>query len=322
MKTVLIELLAFVLLCVFGAAAGGFFIMIYHGVASFVVGSQMNVFSIQHFVNGAMIFFPIFLLFIPMFLFLTLIRHPIYNKIAGSITIALLSLSVWIFAAPIFYTASQEKSQALANSESLDLSSGYFRNINGNTYYFTLTTGNYVSGIRINGNYFSSAESSNSVRFLDSNYMNFKRDWLGFCDPLVGENLTPPPVLSNFLRGISIVHQKAYEASSEGTLSWLFFSSIMAALVSVGAVISASEWKMADAFYITFDTVVILVLNSLCLFGVFDSAIAELAGQGKILAFVAGHFQAAINCLIILGLCFLGIFKAAVHAAKQKRRGL
>ena len=307
MKTVLIELLAFVLLCVFGAAAGGFFIMIYHGVASFVVGSQMNVFSIQHFVNGAMIFFPIFLLFIPMFLFLTLIR---------------LSLSVWIFAAPIFYTASQEKSQALANSESLDLSSGYFRNINGNTYYFTLTTGNYVSGIRINGNYFSSAESSNSVRFLDSNYMNFKRDWLGFCDPLVGENLTPPPVLSNFLRGISIVHQKAYEASSGGKLSWLFFSSMMAALVSVGAVISASEWKMADAFYITFDTVVILVLNSLCLFGVFDSAIAELAGQGKILAFVAGHFQAAINCLIILALCFLGIFKAAVHAAKQKRSGL
>ena len=73
MKTVLIELLAFVLICVLGTAAGGFLIMLYHSVTSFVVGSQISIFNAQIFINGSIVFFPILLLFVPMFLFLTLV---------------------------------------------------------------------------------------------------------------------------------------------------------------------------------------------------------------------------------------------------------
>ncbi len=319
MKTVLIELLAFVLLCVFGAAAGGFFIMIYHSVASFVVGSQLNIFSVQHFLIGAVIFFPIFLLFVPMFLFLTLVRHSSYNKVAGAIAIVVLSLATWIFAAPLFYTASQEKGAALLNSSSENLTPGYFRKINGSLNYFTLTTGNFVNGIRISDTYFSSSSKDRSIKILDNNYMNFKRDELGFCDPLVGENLTPPPVLSNFLMGVADIQQKAFASCMAGPIQWLLFSSIMAALVAIAAVISASEWKLADAFYITFDTFAILTLNYFCFTGRFEPLADALRNLGPIGVTLSGQVQPLINCAITLLLVILGTVKALVHAGKKRR---
>ena len=319
MKTVFIEALAFVLVCVFGTAAGGFLIMLFNSVSNFVVGCPLNLFSVQGFVKGALIFFPALLLFVPMFLFLTLIRHPKYNKISGAITIALLSTAAWIFLAPISHSAAKNIN-VFYKEEPSELSSGYFRNMNGNTFYFTFVTGNYASGLKINGDYFSSNNSENAVRALDSDYIRFRRDALGFSDPLVGGNLTPPAVLLNFLKGIEIIQRKAYEASSAGKIEWLFFSSIMAALAAMGAVVSASEWKLADAFYITFDTFAILAANALCLMGNFDGAAAALMDAGKFFEPIARHFQAAMNCAIIFLLALLGTVKAIIHANKEKRR--
>ena len=321
MKTVLIEMLAFVLLCVFGTAAGGFLTMLYSGATNFVAGSNLTVFSFQEFINGAIIFYPAFLFFIPMFLFLTLVRHPRYNKISGAATIAVLSLAAWVFTAPIFFRAA--KAQNVFEKQSpAELSSGYFRNINGRLNYFTFTSGNYVSGLRVDNSYFLSNNSESSIHFLDSNYMNFKRDQLGFSDPIIGENLTPPPVLLKFLQAIVTIETKAYEASSSGILNWLFFSSIMAALVSIGAVISASEWKLADAFYITFDTFVILTLNNLCILGRFDALADTLNNLGGVFQLAAARLQAVLNCAVVLLLIFLGIFKATLRAIKNKRSGI
>ncbi len=319
MKTVLIELLTFAIICVFGAAAAGFLSMLYHSVASFVAGSELNLFSASLFVNGVVTVFPLLMLFVPMFLFLTLVRHPRYNKVFGAATIAVLSLAAWIFAVPFFYEASQDQSEFLT-SQPTELSPGYFRNINENTCYFTFVSGNYVSGIRINGDYFLTKNPSNSIRILDSNYINFKRDKFGFSDPIIGENLTPPLILQNFLGGVAIVQQKAAEASRAGTLQWLLFSSLMAALVAVGAIISASEWKLADAFYITFDTFVILTLNCFYFLGRFEPMADAIRSVGGIGIWLSQNFQFMMNCALVLFLCVVGTIKALVHAGKKRRR--
>jgi len=320
MKTVLIEALAFVLICVLGTAAGGFLIMLFTSVSNFVVGCPLDLFSAQGFIKGAIIIFPVLLLFVPMFLYLTLIRHPKYNKISGVATIAVLSLAAWIFLAPISHEAAKS-SDVFHREDPTELSPGYFRNINQKNYYFTFISGNYASGIKIDGDYFLSNNNENSVHTLDSNYIRFRRDALGFSDSIVGENMTPPEALLYFLRGVTIVQQKAYEASSAGKIEWLLFSSIMVALVAMGAVVSASEWKLADAFYITFDSFAILAVNALCLLGFFDKISKALYQAGPFFAPVASHLQVAINCLIVLLLISMGTFKAVVHAAKNKRRG-
>lgn len=320
MKTVLIELLSFALICVFGTAVGGFLIMLYHSVTSFVVGSQISIFNAQIFINGAIIFFPILLLFVPMFLFLSLVRHPRYNKVSGAITIAVLSLAAWIFAAPFSYKTVQQKSIALDEKPS-ELTAGYFRAIDERLYYFTFVSGNFVNGIRINQDYFNSGNSSRSVKKISNTPLNFKRDALGFSDPIIGENLTPPPVLMAFLGGIGTVQQKAYEACSEGMIPWLLFSSLMAALVALGAIVSASEWKLADAFYITFDTFAIITLNCFYFLGRFDTFVNAINNVGGFALIIGQHFQCAMNCAIILLLISLGTFKAIVHAGKKRRRG-
>ena len=320
MKTVLIELLSFALICVFGTAVGGFLIMLYHSVTSFVVGSQISIVNAQIFINGAIVFFPILLLFVPMFLFLTLIRHPRYNKVSGAITIAVLSLAAWIFAAPISYKTVQQKSVALEEKPS-ELTAGYFRTIDERLYYFTFVSGNFVNGIRINQDYFNSGNSSRSVKKISNTPLNFKRDALGFSDPIIGENLTPPPVLMAFLGGVGTVQQKACEACMEGMIPWLLFSSLMAALVALGAIVSASEWKLADAFYITFDTFVIITLNCFYFLGRFDTFVNAINNVGGFALIIGQNFQCAMNCTIILLLISLGTFKAIVHAGKKRRRG-
>lgn len=319
MKTVLIELLAFSLICVFGTAAGGFFIMIFQSVTSFVAGSELNIFSAQLFVKGVIAFFPILLLFTPMFLLLTLVRHPKYNKVFGAISIAIFSLAAWIFLAPVAYKAASEQSLSFDGKPS-QLTPGYFRTINDRLYYFTFVSGNYVSGIRFDGDHFSSSNSEKAIHILDSNYINFKRGELGFSDPLIGETLALPKILKGFLSGVITVQQKASQASSSGIITWLFFSSIMAALVAIGAVISASEWKLADAFYIVFDTFVILTLNCFCLLGHLSPLQNALGNAGSIGHLISQNFQLAINCFIILVLILLGITKAIVHASKKRRR--
>ncbi|MBR5965101.1 MAG: hypothetical protein IK015_03145 [Treponema sp.] len=319
MKTVLIELLGFVLICVFGTAAGGFIIMIYHSVTSFVVGSQMSIFDAQIFINGAIVFFPILLLFTPMFLFLSLIRHPRYNKVSGVITIAVLCLAAWVLIAPVSYTIAREQSVALKEKPT-DLTAGYFRTIDKRLYYFTFISGNYVKGLRVKDDYFSTSLTSQSVTTLDGNYINFKRDALGFSDPLIGENLTPPPILLNFINGIGIIQKEANQACQGGKLPWLVFSSLMLALVAIGAIVSASEWKLADAFYITFDTFAILTLNCLYYLGHFDTFISAINDIGGIAVVVGQNFQCALNCAIILALVLLGSVKGIIHAGKNRRR--
>lgn len=320
MKTVLIELLAFVLICVFGTAIGGFIIMIYHSVTSFVVGSEMSIFDAQLFINGAIIFFPILLLFTPMFLFLSLVRHPRYNKITGVLTISILCFAAWLFIAPVSYRIAREQSVALTEKPS-ELTAGYFRKIDKRLYYFTFISGNYVKGLRVKDDYFSSNLTSQSVTTLDGNYINFKRDSLGFSDPLIGETLAPPPVLLGFINGIFLVQQKAAAACQSGVLSWLLFSSLMLALVTIGAIISASEWKLADAFYITFDTFAIITLNCLYYLGYFDTFVSAIDDLGGFATAISQNFQCALNFAIILALVLLGSVKAIIHAGKRRRRG-
>ncbi len=320
MKTVLIELLAFILICVFGTTAGGFIIMIYHCVTSFVAGAEMTLFDAQLFINGAIVFFPILLLFTPMFLFLSLVRHPRYNKIAGVLTIAVLSLAAWLFVAPVSYKIAKEQSVALTERPS-ELTAGYFRKIDKRLYYFTFVSGNYVKGLRIKDDYFKTNNTSQSVTALDGIYINFKRDALGFSDPIIGETLTPPPVLLGFINGILFIQQKAANASESGAIPWLLFSSLMLALVTIGAIISASEWKLADAFYITFDSFAVITLNCLYYLGYFDSFVSAIADVGGFASAISQNFQCALNCAIIVALVLLGSVKAIIHAGKKRRRG-
>ena len=320
MKTVLVELLAFALICVLGTAAGGFIIMIYHSVTSFVVGSQMTLFDAPLFINGAIYFFPILLLFAPMFLFLSLVRHPRYNKVLGVLTIALLSMAAWIFLAPVSYKIAREQDLSLKEKPS-ELTAGYFRKIDNRLYYFTFISGNYVKGLRVKDEYFSTGNSKKYISKLDGGYINFKRDSLGFSDPLIGETLTPSPILMSFSSGIALVQKEAAAASESGVIPWLLFSSMMAALVMIGVIISASEWKLADAFYITFDTFVIITLNCFYFQGRFANIVGAINDIGGFAEIIGQNFQTALNCAIIFALVMLGGIKAIVHANKKRRRG-
>ncbi len=318
-----IALIGFLLLSVFGTAAGGFLIMLYDGCTSFVAGTSLNVFSLSAFIDGVLIFFPIMILFVPMFLFLSLIRHGSQNKISGAITVIVLSLAVWIFLVPVCFSAGGKRS-VFYHKPAAMLSPRYFRKIDGSVWYFTKiraqTDGNsLVDGIKIDEENFASGNTDDSAESLENYSKKFSRDFYGFSDPLVGENLCPPKIMMVFLKVIFIVQQNAFTAWQSGTLSWILFSSIMAALLSAGAVLSASEWRLASALYVIFDTFAIMALNYFYFTGFFIPVISRLNSFGRFFNFLTDNFQLAINICLTLSLTLFGFVKGLVHARKRGR---
>ena len=106
-----------------------------------------------------------------------------------------------------------------------------------------------------------------------------------------------------------------------GKIEWLLFSSLMLALAAIGAIISASEWKLADAFYITFDTFAILTVNCFFFQGRFAPIVSAIESLGGFARIISGNFQCALNCAIIFALVVLGSVKSIVHAGKKRRSG-
>ena len=295
--------------------------MLYDTCANFIVGQPFGIFSLRAFVGGMLFFYPIFLLFVPMFLMLTLIRHSSRNKIAGMITISILSLAAWVFTVPVSFRISEQLPGGPESSATL--SGGYFRNIKNSSYYFTQVVGNFVDGIRIDTSRFASeadinADGAKTVTILNDRPLNFHRDEFGFADPLVGGALRFPKELSFLADGFFSMRQCANAARQSGIANWLRFSSVILALLSVGAILSASTWRLADALYVIFDTAVIIFLNYLFLNSYFDEALIQLKNLGGFFIFIYDNFQVIMNCLIVILLALIGTVKHIVHSSRRR----
>lgn len=305
MKTVFLETVEFLLICVCGTIFGGLLFMLYNVITSYVIGAQMNYFLPDIFLDGMLICFPPLLFFIPMFRMLSLVRHKAKKKIFALATICVLSLAFWIFLVPICEKAAHA-GDALFEKPPSELTEGYFRKLDLDTYYLSSVKNKYIDALKFENDDSQKNQAERKVELVKNRRMVFERDKYGFSDPLVGERLQPSKILAAFFQGLYSMEKSAFSACASGLKNWLFFSSIMIALLSVGALMDASSWRLVSAFWILLTTITIIALNFLYMNFYFAPLTRQLDSMGNFFILIKNNFQFIMNCVIAAVLLIAG----------------
>lgn len=311
MKTFFSVLISYILLSIFGAVLVSALIMVYMGCMNYVVGQPLALVSFEAFRLGFDISMPLVLIFCPMFLVLSLIRHSKKNHLIGFITIAVLSAASWIFGMPAFLKYESGKADS-SIIKSQRLSSGYFRLSENTIYYFTNvdleknTEGIAISEQPASGKQAFSVIDNKKITIPDSEY---------FSDILVKRVVEMPPLLKNFMQDLYNLSGAAVKAFSSSTVSWLFFCSFALSLIFVFAVANVSQWRLINAFFVLVATTVVIKLNCIC-YGIsfYEKYISFLPSLDSSLKHAFGFISGiqsplcvVVNILLVLIFGVLGI---------------
>lgn len=305
MKTVFLETFEFLLMCVCGTIFGGLLFMLYNEITAYVIGAQMSYFLPDVFIDGILICFPPLLFFLPMFRLLSLVRHKTKKRLPTLATICVLSLAFWIFLVPVCEKAAHAWNSLFEKTPS-ELTEGYFRKLDSDTYYLSAVRNKYIDALKFENDDAMKNQVERKVEIVKDRRMVFERDEYGFSDPLVGAVLQPSKIFAAFFQGLYSMEKSAFSACASGIKNWLLFSSIMVALLSVGALINASSWRLVSAFWILFTTILIIALNFLYMNFYFAPLTSQLDNMGNFFVLIKNNFQFIMNCVIAAILLIAG----------------
>lgn len=296
--------------------------MVYFGCMNYVVGQPLSLVSFEAFRLGFDISFPLVVIFIPMFLILSFVRHSRKKRITGIITVSVLFAATWIFGVPAFlkYESGKADSSILQPQR---LSSGYFRLSENTLYYFTnVDLENNTDGISINEN---SIHADKNFSVIDNQKITIPESE-NFSDILVKRVVEMPPLLKNFILDLYNLSTAAVSAFSESNLSWLYFCSMALALIFVFAVSNVSEWRLINAFFVLLATTAVIKLNCIC-YGIsfyknYLGFLSPLDLKLKSVFGFAGGMQSPlcvfVNIILILIFVIFGITGLFTNRSKKK----
>lgn len=236
--------------------------MIYIGITNYVVGQPLILFSFEAFRQGFDISFPLVVIFIPMFLVLSMVRHSGKNKVIGIITTTVLCLASWCFAVPAFLEYEIGSAGIVSVLKKQHLSAGYFRISDGELYYFTHVDAEGISdGIIINTGNNSTIENSFKVVAGEKTAISGSGD---FSDILVRKDVEMPAAVKLCLSDLYFLSKAALKSFRASHFSWWFFCSFAVALICVFMISSLSSWRLVNAFYVVAATGLVIKLNTVC----------------------------------------------------------
>ena len=314
MKTFFSVLISYILLCLAGVALTSSLIMIYMGCIRFVVGQPLNLFSLQALKAGFEISLPLVMLFIPMFLVLSLIRHSKKNRLIGIITSAVLIGASWIVGMP-FILKSQNLTENVENVKHEKLSAGYFRLSDNRLYYFTdVDSDNHAQGIVID--LAKTSRETAAFTVVENEVVTIEEAGY-FSDILVKRVIEIPPLLKQSLMDLYNIGVAAKTAVSTSFLSWLFFCTFIMALVFVFALADASRWRLISAFFVVIGTGLVLKANAVC-YGIpyyktYMPFLPEL--DGKLSS--VGSLAVVVNCALAVLFVIIGLAGRIRHGSKK-----
>lgn len=260
MKTFLSVLISYILLCVAGIACAAALFMVYIGCMNYVVGQPLSLFSFGALKTGIDISIPLVVIFIPMFLILSLIRHSRKNRIIGVITTIVLSCASWGLGLPAYMKYVQRDSD-ITRMEKKRLSSGYFRLSDNTIYYFTnVDNEKKADGILIDASNMGADVAS--FKIIHGEKVEIPESE-NFSDILVKNTVEIPELLKMSFMDLYYISVCAKNSLSHSFVSWLFFASLGLALVFVFALSNMSHWRLINAFSVLVATGVVLKVNAI-----------------------------------------------------------
>lgn len=232
--------------------------MVYLGCMNYVVGQPLSLFSFEAFRLGVDISLPLVIIFIPMFLVLSLVRHSKNNRIIGILTVTLLSAASWIFGMPAFLKMESGKADSSIIRQQR-LSAGFFRMSDDTLYYFTnVDEENKAEGIAI-----KCQSDKQNFSVIHNQKIEFA-EAENFSDILVKRVVEMPPLLFNCIMDLQNLSYACVRAFSASNASWIYFCTFALALVFVFCVSDVSQWRLINALFVLLSTSAVIKLNCIC----------------------------------------------------------
>lgn len=322
MRSFFSVVITYIILCVVGTYICASLFMVYIGCLNFVVGQPLKIFSLEALRIGLEISLPLLIMFIPMFLILSSIRHSKRNRVIVIITTIVLSCISWFVGIPAFFKFSKTD-LSIKVIEEQKLSSGYFRISGDQIYYFTnVTNSNKVNGIIINTN--SSGIDNREFRIIHNEEIEIPGSEK-FTDILVKRSVEIPSSLKRVNSDLIYLSNGAYNSYSNSLLSWCFFSLFGLALVFVFTLTRCSRWRLINAFFVLVTTCFVIKINAICYgiveykkyFPFLQNLNQKLKSANWLFSQMESPIAVFANLIIILVLTIIGIISIIVNHSRE-----
>lgn len=317
MKKAFHIILIYLLVCVFGTAALAALFMFNQDMHSYVTDVPSKLFSLQSFLCGASVSFPLTASAALFAVILLMIRNR-KNQILSLVIFVCLAAATWIFLIPLSldFLSDLEAENENQNFQSQTTSIGIFRENESGVFYNSriLENGN-ADGIFIDTSGLSGNEEK-IIRFYDSPVNNSEA--YPYSDILVKNALEPPKYVTYPLEVYTSLLTAADNSHRFGFFAWLFFASFGLALAATYGLQFFSSWRLCSALSVATGQILIVFINYFYYMGFFPSSLKQLESLiSENLPFsIENSLILAINILISLILVAFGIVMGIYRTRK------
>src|SRR5574344_776248 len=307
-KTSLKLIVSYFAIAVLGTLCGACLYMVYSLCTMLVAGEALKEFSLDFFIRGAFVSFPICIICSCMLLVLSLIRHPA-SPFFPILTYICLAVASWLVLIPLCNTLSV-KYDAHNDSTVKEhvVSAGLFRHDGNDVVFYThINADKTADGVRI-------TQKDDNGDITPFSNMSVVKTNSQFSDSRIEETVAMPKLFSFLLKGQKILTMVANASQKAGYNYWLCFATMGLALLSVSGLRRVSSWRLLNTFVVIITTASILTFNALYYgTGIFGHVPIVVDGWFRTTTFIQNPFMVICNVVVSLvftawGLC-LDLFK-------------
>lgn len=319
MKKALSIVLIYLAVCVLGTAFFAALFMFNTDMLSYVTNLPSKFFSLDVFLAGLAISFPLCGALALAAIILLLIGNK-KNQILSLVLYLCLGFLTWIVLIPLSLSfLSDFKSKNNFKVDRNVTSTGVFREQGGGIVYNSkiLENGN-VDGILIDTSNFLGNEGE-IKDFYNLPVTNV--DAYPYSDILTKDALEPPKYVTYPIAIYTSLLTAAENSNSSGILSWLFFASFGLALLATYGLQYLSSWKLCSALFLIISDVFIVFINYFYYMGYFPSVLKNF--DSTVSKFIPSESPLIVllNLLIAAILFFFGLALGIYRNKKDKTQG-
>lgn len=322
MKKALTLIIFYFLFAIFGLFFYGFFYSLYLNVVNFIVGNEIELFSLDSFIRS--IFYAGYCL---AFFICPIVAYYRSRHIGGIIQIfayILLCFFTWFLFVPGLNRIEKfYENRVQTENSQIRLSKGYFRSVGGKTYYFTENFKENENGIEDAHAVIINHYNENPIEIRDipnSPYFELKTNAKPYSEILI-KQFSFNEKLMNFIDFDYLV-QKVKKALDNPFYDYFEFLSFAILICSVFALTQLFSWKLLNTASLFFCFSLILMINSTDFFGFVDFLTPRIANNSFYL-FLLNFFENPIlfclNILLTLILIIIGIVRVILINLKRRR---
>lgn len=258
MKKALKLLTIFFCYSIIGLFLGTFLYSLYENILNYVAGKKFVFFDINILKNSFFYIAGCLILFISSAVAYTRIRYK--GGLSQLLVFIFVSAIAWLFCFPLVLKFGNEAISETVYLEQ-DLSSGYFRAVNDDVYYFLdkdLENSDSVSFVHIDKNQ-NGKVTVESVK--SQNELPLKNAAKPFKEILLSKNIQTEDVLAKLIN-CRLILQKAEVNLAKGWSFWFGFLSLGLVLCSIYGLSNFFNWKLINACLVMILTLLVLVFNT------------------------------------------------------------